>query len=79
MNYQYKDVRKLRQDNVYLEYYLRAAKVVERLETEFGIEDQLILDIIYYDIFTMLVEGKDNYEQIAIDIYNSMKGDNEDV
>lgn len=78
MNYQYKDVRKLRQDNIYLEHYLRAAKVVERLETEFGIEDQLILDIIYYDIFTMLVEDNDNYEQIAIDIYNSMKGDNED-
>lgn len=78
MNYQYSEINELRESNPYIEHYIRAAKVVSWLELEFGIEDQRILDTIFNELFVTILEDIENFEkynQVAINIYNEMKGD----
>jgi len=69
-------MKTLREENVDLEYYLRAAKVVAWVEKEFGIEDEIVLDTLYYELFTKIlsdIDEKEEYDAVALELLREME------
>ena len=73
---EYNDAKLLREENIYLEYYLRAAKVVAWVEKEFGIEGEIVLDTLYYELFTRIlndIDEKEEYDAVALELLREME------
>lgn len=76
MNYLYSKMKTLREENLDLEYYLRAAKVVAWVEKEYGIEDEIVLDTLYYELFTRILmdtDEKEEYDAVALELLREME------
>ncbi len=73
---EYKDAKSLREESRYLEYYLRASKVVAWVEKEVGIEDEIVLDTLYYELFTRIlndIDEKEEYDAVALELLREME------